>query len=245
MLKYDDLLENFTGVVEIENGVIKAEDELNSKTVYYYFKLASEMTNGYDCVVISENNPDDKFASLVLANVGEIKESARLSLRTLPENKYGFPQIILAPKEFHKYLMGRLDDERDRLVLCLPVHKGEFSGTEAIDDFFLLRREIIDTLNWKREISSQVQIRFDNPKTGVGTTGAYVLVKYKYLLREIDKLDGIEEGFIEILNYLDGVAEILSQGMGQFIYIFDRDDSARELLSKDQLIERVKFFLTS
>lgn len=245
MLKYEDLVENFSGVMGIADGIIKAEDELNSKTVYYYFKLASEETAGYDLVVISENNPDDEFAKFVLANAYTVKDEKRLSLRPLPENKYGFTNLILAPKEFHKYLMGRLDDERDRLVLCLPVRKGEFSGTETIDDFFLLRREIIETLNWKREISPQVQIRFDNPKTGVGTDGAYVLVKYAYLLHEIDQLDGVEDGFIEILNYLGGVVEILSQGIDHFIYILDRDDSVRELLDKNQLIARVKFFLTS
>lgn len=245
MLKFDDIVENFDDVVEIRDAIIKCDDELNSKTVYYYFKLATEETGGFDLVVISEDNPDDEFAIFVLGNVSPVREGTRLSLLPLPENKYGFTQLILAPNQFHKYLMGRLDAERDKLVLCLPVHKGEFSGAEEVEDFFLLRRQFIETLNWNRPVSPQVQIRFDNPKTGVGTDGANVLVKYEDLLLAIDNLDGVEDGFIEILNYLSGVVEILSQRVDQFIFILNRDDSARELMNKEQLIARVWLFLTT
>lgn len=245
MLKYEDLVDNFSDVSESENGIVICEDELPKVTTRYYFKLASEATDGYDLVVICESARDDDFAKFVLSSALPVKDGTRLSMRPLGENRYGFKNLILAPKDFHGYLKGRLDEERDRLILCLPVHKGEFSGTEQIDDFFLLRRGIVDTLNWERDPSPQVQIRFDNPSTGVGTAGAYVLVKYQYLLHEIDKLEGVEEGFIEILNYLGAVAEILSHAEDQFILILDRDDSARELMNKQQLIERVYTFLTT
>lgn len=243
MLKYEDLVENFSDVLGNENGIVICEDEFPKVTTRYYFKLANEATGGYDLVVICESKRDDEFAKFVLSSSMLVKDGVRLSICPLGPNKYGFTNLVLAPKDFHGYLKGRLDDERDRLVLCLPIHQGEFSGSESIDDFFLLRREIVDTLNWERKPSPQVQIRFDNPQTGVGTAGAYVLVKYEYLLREIDKLEGIGEGFIEILNYLGAVAEILSHAADQFVLILDRDDSARELMNKQQLIERVYAFL--
>jgi hypothetical protein len=245
MLKLSDVADNFDGIEKIGNEIVKCVDELNSKTVFYYFKLAGEDAGGFDLVVISEDNPDDEFALFVLENVSPVKGDACLSLRPLAENKYGFTQLLLAPNKFHKYLVGRLDAERDKLILCLPVHKGEFSGAEEIDDFFLLRRQLIETLNWNRPVSPQVQIRFDNPKTGVGTGGAHVLVKYDYLLSEIANLEGAENGFIEVLNYLSSVAEILSHGVGQYIFVLDRDDTSRELMNREQLIARLWLFLTT
>jgi hypothetical protein len=245
LLNIENIVDHFDDVEIIGNEIVKCNDQLNSKTVYYYFKFASADTGGFDAVVISENNPDDAFATFVLRHMAPVRAAVRLSMCPLPQNRYGFSQLVLAPSQFHKYLMGRLDAERDSLVLCFPVHTGEFSGAETVEDFFLLRRQFIETLNWKRPVSPQVQIRFDNPRTGVGTAGAAVLVKYDYLLLEIANLDGVEDGVIEVLNYLGGVVEILSRGTGQFILILDRDDSARQLMNKEQLIARVWLFLTS
>lgn len=244
MLQYEDLVENFSETSELKNGTIFCVDEFPNSITGYYFKLASEESGGFDLVVICENQRDDEFANFILSNSLPVEDGTKLSIRPLGLNKNGFNHLILAPKEFHGYLKGRLDDERERLLLCLPVHKGEFSGNESINDFFLLRRKIVDTLDWTRQPSPQVQIRFDNPKTG-GGSGAYVLVKYEYLLNEIGKIEGVEDGFIEILNCSGAVAEILSHVADQFVLILARDDSARELMDKEQLVERILAFLTA
>jgi hypothetical protein len=119
--------------------------------------------------------------------------------------------VLLAPKDYHGHFAGRLDAKRSRLVLCLPIHRCEFSGDESVGEFFTLCREIVLALNWQREVCPKIILRYDNPKTQGGTIyDRGVFAKYATVLRELDLLSGVPEGFIEIINYKKQVIEILS-----------------------------------
>ncbi|NHZ36242.1 hypothetical protein [Massilia rubra] len=244
MLNRNDIVANFSGVIDLEHGITRASEELPTTTCYNYFRFGDTSTEGNDLLVISDNIADDDFASSILLNAPLFIAAAHLKIHPLAFNKYGFSHLILAPPNFHSHFKGILDDKRDRLLLCFPVHQSEFSGDELIDDFYFLRRKMVDTQNWQREVAPKTFLYFDNPKTGGGTYGAGSFVNYATVLREIDNLDGVVNGFLEITNYRKKVIEILSPGMGQIILIRDRDDAQRAFVSKEDLLATLWRFLT-
>jgi hypothetical protein len=106
-----------------------------------------------------------------------------------------------------------------------------------------MRRELVPTLNWEREVTPKILLRFDNPKTRGGTGNSEVHAKYGTLVREIDNLQGVSNGFIEIINYRGSVREVLAAG-DMFTLIYERDDGRRETLDRGALVDSLYRFLT-
>jgi hypothetical protein len=237
-----DIEENFTDVVDLGEGIIRGCDEFPQRIEYNYVKLGDDASGGKDFLLVSKQNDDEDFAKRVFSCVVQPANDTDLAVCDLTENKYGLTHLLIAPKAYFSHFKGRLDNEREQLHLCVPIFRAEFSGRESVAEFFEMRRHLIDTLDWNRRFSPKIALRFDNPKTGGGTNGQ-ALVKDDTLLREIDKLDGVAEGFIEIANYVGEVLEILSADLGTFVLIRNRDDSRRELLSQAALLEQVWLFL--
>jgi hypothetical protein len=127
----------------------------------------------------------------------------------------------------------------------MPCYPCEFTGKESLEEFFLLQRKLVPTLNWNRQVRPKVLLRFDNPKTGSGTTGdSGIYVPQDALHREIERLSGAAGGFIEIINYKSQVIELLSPATDQYVLILRRDDSTRRSIGKDELRKAVDRFLT-
>ena len=190
---------------------------------------------------------DDDFASFVFTEVPSEDRSTALPglrVRDMAKNKYNFSALLLAPPAYHSEFKGRLDAKRDHLVLCIPIHRCEFLGDESVDDFYGLRMNIVPTMNWKREAFPKIILRYDNPKTQGGTVhDSGVFAKYDTVLREVDLLDGVPKGFIEIINYKNQVIEVLSPKEGVFVLIRERDDATRQPLDKANLLQKLHSFL--
>jgi hypothetical protein len=244
VLVREDLQASFPVLADIGGGILKCKDTLPKATYFYYVRTGDRQRNGQDFLVVSENFEDDAFASAILSSLHDAEVGSKLRFCAVPGNRYGFSKLLLAPPEFHAYFKGRLDEKRKALILCLPVHESEFSGNESVDEFFLMRRNLIPTLDWRRDVCPKISLRFDNPKTRGGTGDSYVLVKFSTVLKEIENLRDVAKGFIEILNYKKLALEILSRGGDAYCLIKDRDDAGRELLEKDVLVPRVWRFLT-
>lgn len=244
MLSYQDLINNFSDVVDLSARIVRFADVLPKSTIYYYLKFASEETGGRDLLLVSEGRFDDQFAKVVFASANASADQSGLSKVQLAPNDYTFTQIIVAPPRYHAYMKGRLDTERENLFLCVPAWKSEFSGDESVEEFFELRRNVFDTTNWNRPALPKVILRFDNPKTGAGTAGRDVLVRYSVLQSEIENLDGVASGFVEVANYDHRVIEILSPAPGEFVLIHDHDDGTAQQFEQGKLLELVWSFLT-
>ncbi|MFZ3002536.1 MAG: hypothetical protein WA071_19630 [Undibacterium umbellatum] len=243
MLTKEDLAANFSGLSDLGQGTIKCLDELPQKTYFNYIKFGATSNSGPDLLLVSENIEDDEFALTMFSSVRDISYEDTLQLAKLPENSYGFTNVVLAGPSYHRHLKGRLDDKRDNLLLCIPSYPCEFTATESVDDFFLLRRHITPSDDWRRSQSPIIRLRFDNPKTQSGTGEDTVLVKFSALAIEIDKLNGVSNGYIEISNYENKIIEILSPSIDKFILIRDRDDQTREAITHQDLLSSVWTFL--
>ncbi|MCE0558747.1 hypothetical protein [Motilimonas sp. E26] len=68
----------------------------------------------------------------------------------------------------------------------------------------------------------KILMRFDNPKNSYGSNN-YQLVSLNYLLYEAVELDGVSNGFIEVINTKNEVLEIISDRRGQYLAIYDRE----------------------
>ena len=244
MLTIADLMSNFSGVSEISGGIVRCQDELPELTYYYYLSLQAITSHSNDFIVVTENVDDEKFAKLLLSTSSDAPITTGLLKRSLPENQYGFSHTLLAAPKFHSYLEGRLDDKRDKLILCLPIHNCEFSGKESHNEFITMRRSTTPTLNWRRAVSPKIRLRFDNPKTGGGTGESYVHSNFDRVLKEVDNIFDTPNGFIELINHDNKVAEVVFCGNDAYYLIRDRNDEGRKILSKENLTQELWAFLT-
>jgi len=248
VLQFQDLVASAARVVDLGSGIARCQDTLPKKTFHNYVKFA-DSRDGNDLLIVSENILDDDFAAFIFAHVPPADGSEKLSslrIRDLPNNIYDFSALLLAPKDYHRQFAGRLDAKRDRLVWCLPIHRCEFSGDEPVEEFFTLCKEIVPTLNWRREVCPKIILRYDNPKTQGGTIyDDGVFAKYETVLLEVDLLNGVPKAFIEIINYKKQVIEILSPKEGLFVLIRERDDATRQPLDKTTLLQKLRSFLVN
>jgi len=246
VLQLKDIEASCARVVDLGRGQARGRDATRKATYYNYLEFA-ESPQGNDPLIVSQDLMDDDFASFVFTQVpSEDRSTAlpRLRVRDMAKNKYNFSALLLAPPDYHSQFKGRLDAKRDHLVQCIPIHRCEFSGDESVDDFFFLCIKIVPTMNWEREVFPKIILRYDNPKTQGGTVHDFgVFAKYETVLREVDLLNGVPKGFIEIINYKNQVIEILSPKEGVFVLIRERDDATREPLDKPTLLRKLQSFL--
>jgi len=245
MLTQAHLQKHFSGVENLGAGIFRCKDVLPKTTLYSYVKLGSQSNLPQDFLLVSANQADDDFARLVLTSMTQQANNNALSQTTLPHNRYGFTQAIIAPPTWHANFKGRLDAEREELFLCVPAFSCEFTGQESIQEFTVLRREVVAIEHWQRSPSPKFLLRFDNPKTQSGTRKSGVLAKAHVLHQEIDRLDGVSNGFIEVINYQGAVLEILSPAPGQYLEIRERNDQSRRPIAKEEIHDRVNGFLVN
>jgi len=246
VLQLEDIEASCARVMDLGRGLARGRDATRKATYYNYLEFAKS-PQGNDLLIVSQDLMDDDFASFVFTQVpSEDRSTAltRLGIRDMAKNKYDFSALLLAPPDYHSEFKGRLDAKRDHLVLCIPIHRCEFSGDEPVDDFCALRMKIVPTMNWQRKVCPKIILRYDNPKTQGGTVhDCGVFAKYATVLREVDLLSGVPKGFIEIINYKKQVIEILSPEEGAFVLVRDRDDATREPLDKPTLLQELQSFL--
>ena len=243
-LTHEDLLYRFPSLRDIGDGVLKCKDAVPMYTFHYYVRL-SAATGDVDRLMVSQDREDDAFAREVLTRLQGVSLEKGLSFRTMPEGVSAFPKVLQAPPHFHAYFKGRLDEQRERLVWCVPVYVSEFGGKETAEEFRELCYRFVPVRDWSRGECPKILLRFDNPTTGGGTGDEYIFATYKKVLREIDQLS--EDGFIEILNYREQVIEVLRNSNldAKYSLYRDRSDVGSRVLEKNELVGEVWRFLTA
>lgn len=211
--------------------LVRCADATPRSTIYYHVALGVEHGRPVDLLTVSADLLDDDFATLVLEAAGGLEPGLVLEKCALPANDHGFDALLLVPPHYHDYFAGRLDAQRGRLILCVPIYGCEFAGDETAQIFRLLTREVVPIRDWRRFAHPRIQLRFSNPVTGGGTddavAGGYVFAGYDLVLRELADLDGVADGFIELVNHRGRVMELLSPASGRVVILTDRDDATR------------------
>ena len=241
MITISKLKDHFYPVEEIGENFVRCGDELPKETYHTYFMMSDRKE--YASIVVSKNIIDDDFAKFLLMENG-YKGTEVLDKVAIAQNKYGFSHILRIPFRYHSELKGRLDAERKLTTLCIPIFNSEFSGNETPEEFAELRKNIVPTSKWDREIAPKIALRFNNGKTKGGTGEGYVYARMDQVMREVENLVEVEDGFIEIKNYNNQVVEILFDKHDNFSWIIDRDDTKVEQVSKGEIQAKLLAFLT-
>ncbi|MGG6348715.1 hypothetical protein [Pseudomonas putida] len=236
MFSKGDLLQSFSSVDEFA-GCYFFQHKL-PKVVYQYCLKSSDEK---DLLVISEGLSDRAFSVEVVEQVPRSLDQGEVIIFNISQNKYGFTHALVLPNTYHGSLKGRLESKRDNLFLCIPIHRCEFSGGESEAEFKEMIRRSIPVFRWDRNVCPKIKVYFDNPGTEAGTDEAGVLMKYPTLLSEIESLNGVVSGFIEITNYRGGVVEVLSPKKEVFTLIRNRKDE--QVLTHSRLVEAVHDFV--
>lgn len=242
MITNSKLVDSFYPVEVLRDRLVRCADELPKTTFHTYFKTCEE-TDAF-AFVVSQDLIADEFAELVLNACG-CRSTTVLEKADLARNPYGFTHVLFVPHRYHSELKGRLDAERASGTLCVPIFNSEFSGSESAEEFMELRRNIVPTSRWDREVSPKISFRFDNARTGSGTGDGYVFARFDQVLAEIGNLSGVRNGFVEILNYRDEVVEILPGEGTTLSWISARDDTNAEVVSAALVRDRLWTFLTA
>lgn len=233
-----------------EADIRQSYSDVETHAGHYFFQLrlaetfddhCLKSTPERDLLVISEAIVDRAFAMDVIRQASGDFSQDRMSRFDLTANPYGFTQALVLPNTYHGAFKGRFDAKRERLYLCVPIHRCEFSGDESADEFKAMLGRTVYPFRWNRPVSPKIRVYFDNPATGSGTDEEGVLMTYSTVLAEIDNLNGVVSGFIEITNYAGEVIEVLFPGQDQFILIRHRREETA--VSLPQLKDAVNRFV--
>lgn len=243
MLSPADIHANFSQVVELPGGDLRFEIKLPKKRFVHRLRFGRADGGWPDLLTVVEDLDDDEFAKEVLDAAHGHTMPDGLAIVPFSNRTRAFDRVLLAGPSFHGTFMGILDPQRARLVLCIPINHCEFAGNEDRQTFADMCFGIVPTRDWNREPVPKFQLRFSNPRTRGGTSDGYVQVRLRVLLLEIGNLNGVDQGFIEIVNHRGQVVEVLSPRPDAYIHIVDRDDSTRRWMSVDELLEELHAFL--
>jgi len=235
-----------------EADIRQSYSDVETHAGHYFFQLrlaetfddhCLKSTPERDLLVISEAIVDRAFAMDVIRQASGDFSQDRVSRFDLKANPYGFTQALVLPNTYHGAFKGRFDAKRERLYLCVPIHRCEFSGDESADEFKAMLERTVYPFRWNRPVSPKVRVYFDNPVTGAGTDEEGVLMTYSTVLSEIGNLNGVVNGFIEITNYAGEVIEVLFPGQDQFTLIRHRSDETAVAVSLPQLMDALNRFV--
>lgn len=236
MFSKQDLLESFPVVDERDFGYYFFQHKL-PKLVYEYC-LKSAMDR--DLLTVTEDTVDRNFAIKVVDQAPLDLSREKPTLYELSGNDYGFTHVLAVPSSYHSSLKGKLEPKRGNLFLCIPIFRCEFTGDESEAEFRDMISRMIPAFKWQRHTFPKLRVYFDNPTTASGTAEDGVLMKVSTLVSEIENLNGVVSGFIEITNYKTKVVEILSPEVD--VYTLIRDRSAEVTLSVDELKKEILAF---
>jgi len=115
-----------------------------------------------------------------------------------------FDAMLCIPSLYHTSFATYSDRLHQKTIDVFPIYNCEFSGDESPDTVKFLRQDIVSTVNWNREISPKIRLRYKNHKTKSRTTGRKLhLDKWNNLLHELNILQDCTDSssFIEVENY--------------------------------------------
>lgn len=173
--------------------------ELGKGVVHYFFRSVRGVLP--DLVTTCSDAEDSGFAvSLLEAAAFRIDASFNAPLKfLLPEvNSFGFDAALALPSAYHGHLKGVLNDKHKTLVLCVPIHCSEFTGTETVEEYRQWQTRV-GVERWKRQPCPFVAMEFENPRSGGG--GSMQRTTLESCMTNLSALSGVTKGFARVANF--------------------------------------------
>ncbi len=172
--------------------------ELGKGVVHYFFRSVRGVLP--DLVTTCSDAEDSEFAvSLLEATASRIDASFNAPLKfVLSEfSSFGFDSALALPSAYHGHLKGVLNDKHATLVLCVPIHSCEFTGTETAEEYRYWQTRV-GVERWKRQPCPFVAMEFENPRSGGGSPMGRTSIEA--CMTNLSALNGVTKGFARIAN---------------------------------------------
>src|SRR5262249_19949964 len=155
---------------------------------------------------------------------------------------------LVVPGDYHWVLRNAINETwRRNAVLCVPAYWCEFSGEETPDDFREMRARYVPADTWSRKPHPSIQIRENNPRTGLWTD-RYIRMSLKELLCHVEMLQGVPPpGFVYVMNFRSRVCRItFDPGRDEYVFRYsDKEDAEPVYVSGEGVEKQVWAFLVA
>jgi len=115
---------------------------------------------------------------------------------------YLFDCLLILWPSMHRYFTGDSDSLHLHTLVALPIFHCEFTNSDTPDLVGLVRRKYVNSLDWDREPSPRVWIRYQNSITRSVGKGLG-LIKVEDSLVQIHRLEEDPYQFADVKNYLN------------------------------------------
>lgn len=131
---------------------------------------------------------------------------------------YGFDAVGVISPNAARQFASENPQLSERTFVCFPMFRCEFVGDEDAATVSQMRHDIVPTLNWTRDASPVVRMRFVNAATGVRSTAPGLgITSVDFMFTQLQQMGGAFGSFMEIENYERIRCTISVQGEGFWI----------------------------
>jgi hypothetical protein len=117
-------------------------------------------------------------------------------------NGYVFDSVLVLNGSCHNMYEHVSDELNQQTLAAFPIVRWEFTGPETADEIDDIRHDGPCTIDWNREPSPYVLMRFCNQKTGAGTRGKQLwYTKAPYAENVVLELTEEPGSFVELRNF--------------------------------------------
>lgn len=245
MISISDIRSRFPKAELLNDSMVRFEDVTAALKLCYY--IEHDHQNDRTLLVVTNGIHSDDLASSLIASSKVVRERGdKLKKLKLIKPIVGhLSHFLVVPASFHNYLRGRFADKRSDLLLLLAICDCEFSGAEDESLFREIRQRWNAAIDPTRKCKPRVLVRFENPKTQGGTIGGnFFPVDLSYLFMEIQNLEGVTDGVLEVQNFRDEVVRVISPFAGRFVLAINHG-SSQQFLSFAETSRAVTEFIVS
>lgn len=147
---------------------------------------------------------------------------------------YDFDAVAATAPEVHGHHRTRNPDLTAVTYIVFPAFDTEVSGRESLEEAQARYRKMLSPAEIDREAVPFLKMRFDNPRTGSGSTNPGRALAHPRMLRqEIPQLEGTPGGFVEGENRTGKVWRV-SWDQGWVLRVAEKE---RRGLSLDEVLD--------
>lgn len=219
MINLNELEEYFGDVSLINNDIMKVDIGIGDRSEYYYF-TANQTVFKKQFFLISENIEVDDYANFIFKKLELVNFDSFTKIKINEFQQYKFDNLLLVPSNYHHFFDDDFLEKRENLMMVIPIFDCEFSVHESIEDFNQIAFRNIKTKNFERVPSPKIKIKYNNPKTKVKTiNNKYTITGYESLVVYIADMYGVDDSFLNLLNYKNDEIKITSPSNENFYII--------------------------
>ncbi|MGA5628518.1 hypothetical protein ACPCTH_26885 [Streptomyces cellulosae] len=147
---------------------------------------------------------------------------------------YDFDAVAATAPEVHGHHGTRNPDLTAVTYIVFPAFDTEVSGRESLEEAQARYQKMLSPAEIGREAVPFLKMRFDNPRTGGGSTNPGRALAYPQMLRqEIPQLQGAPGGFAEWENRIGEVWGVAWDGE----WVLSGAEGERRGISLDEILE--------